>query len=321
MKKFTLILLSLILALTAVFFTACDFNKLLHFMHKDYEWVTESEATCYRDGLKYKHCLECDKIYDEEVIPQTNHQGGTSTCGEKATCQFCGQKYGDTLPHSWIDATCKAPKTCRYCSTTEGDKADHDWKDATCISPEICSFCDATNGQALGHEFENGTCTRCGESSSSAACPHLRYSVFNGEYYSVVGINDSCDCEIVYIPAEYDGLPVGNIGTNVFKNNFSIKGVVILNGMTRIGASAFENCTQLKSIVISGVTTNIGNRAFYGCTSLTEIYIPSSVIMVGDDAFKNCISLSIKCGAESKPNAWSSLWNSSNRPVEWGVAE
>ena len=64
--------------------------------------------------------------------------------------------------------------------------------------------------------------------------------------------------------------------------------------------------------------TSIGYEAFYNCSSLTSIEIPSSVTSIGSYAFGGCSSLTIYCEASSKPSGWSSSWNYSNRPVEWG---
>ncbi|MBR4881359.1 MAG: leucine-rich repeat domain-containing protein, partial [Clostridia bacterium] len=44
-------------------------------------------------------CSMCGDILDKE-----EHYGGENTCTEKAVCEFCGEKYGTTLPHSYIYA-------------------------------------------------------------------------------------------------------------------------------------------------------------------------------------------------------------------------
>ncbi|MBR2927478.1 MAG: leucine-rich repeat domain-containing protein [Clostridia bacterium] len=92
----------------------------------------------------------------------------------------------------------------------------------------------------------------------------------------------------------------------------------IPNGVTSIRGSAFSGCTSLTSITIPDSVKNIGEHAFSGCTSLTSITIPDSVKNIGDHAFSRCTSLTIYCEVASKPSGWSSIWNSSNRPVVWG---
>ena len=49
----------------------------------------------------------------------SDHEGGTATCSEKATCTICGEKYGDFAGHSFgewkTDADGKRTKVCSAC--------------------------------------------------------------------------------------------------------------------------------------------------------------------------------------------------------------
>ena len=76
-----------------------------------------------------------------------------------------------------------------------------------------------------------------------------------------------------------------------FKNNSSIKTIVIEDGIINIGYSIFRDCTGLTSITISNSVTEIGNYSFYGCTSLTSITIPEFVSEIRYSAFEGCSSL------------------------------
>ena len=38
---------------------------------------------------------------EKTVTIQNEHTGGTATCIEQATCEICGEKYGDLKPHSY----------------------------------------------------------------------------------------------------------------------------------------------------------------------------------------------------------------------------
>ena len=77
-----------------------------------------------------------------------------------------------------------------------------------------------------------------------------------------------------------------------YNYRFSIKSIVISDGVTRIGSRAFYNCSSLTSVTIPNSVTSIGSSAFRGCSSLTSITIPNSVKSIGDYAFQKCSSLS-----------------------------
>ena len=72
---------------------------------------------------------------------------------------------------------------------------------------------------------------------------------------------------------------------------YSIKTVVIGNGVTSIGDSAFSECSSLASITIPDSVTIIGGSAFFSCESLTSITIPNSVTSIGEWAFSYCSDL------------------------------
>ena len=55
----------------------------------------------------------------EECQYNCTHTGGTATCTEQATCETCGEKYGDLLPHTFTkkDTDAKYLKTAATCTT------------------------------------------------------------------------------------------------------------------------------------------------------------------------------------------------------------
>ncbi len=69
---------------------------------------------------------------------------------------------------------------------------------------------------------------------------------------------------------------------------YSIRTVVIQNGVTSIGAYAFDLCSGLTSVTIPNSVTSINNQAFYGCSGLTSVTIPDGVTSIGSSAFENC---------------------------------
>ena len=61
--------------------------------------------------------------------------------------------------------------------------------------------------------------------------------------------------------------------------------------VTSIGKYAFSCCPGLASISIPDSVTSIGARAFYECDGLTSVTIPDSVTSIGTGAFENCYNL------------------------------
>ena len=83
--------------------------------------------------------------------------------------------------------------------------------------------------------------------------------------------------------------------------SFSIKEVVIENGVTTIGTDAFNYCVNLTSATIPNSVTTIGASAFNNCSALKSITIPKSVIEIGTWAFGWCSALSNIAVEEGNP--------------------
>ncbi len=72
---------------------------------------------------------------------------------------------------------------------------------------------------------------------------------------------------------------------------YSIKNIVINEGVTTIGALAFCDCKYVTSVSIPNTVTEIGWAAFIECASLPNVTIPDSVIAIDSYAFASCASL------------------------------
>ena len=106
------------------------------------------------------------------------------------------------------------------------------------------------------------------------------------ELTSYVGTN-----ETVEILSSYAGKSVTSIAYNAFKNQTTVKTIIIPETIVSIGNSAFYNCTNLVDVNIPNEVASIGSSAFYGCSSLTSLVVPDSVTSIGSQAFRNCTSL------------------------------
>ena len=85
--------------------------------------------------------------------------------------------------------------------------------------------------------------------------------------------------------AMLQGLPVTSIGTNAFKEQPTITGVVLPDSITSIGSGAFYSCTRLKSVNIPVAVTKIGASAFERCSLLkTVTFETTEGWMVADNA-------------------------------------
>jgi len=109
----------------------------------------------------------------------------------------------------------------------------------------------------------------------------------DGSYYTVVGIGECTDSEIV-LPARRKGLPVRYVGEGAFSGGTQIIAVVLPASIEEIGDSAFAGCTNLANVELSEGLKRIESSAFAECVSLRAITIPESVAYIGFFAFAGC---------------------------------
>ena len=106
----------------------------------------------------------------------------------------------------------------------------------------------------------------------------------NENGYTVTGLIG--ENKNIVIPAEYEGLPVTEIGNDAFaysRHTADIISVSIPDSITIIGRNAFYNRSELTSVTISenSMLTAINNNAFAGNSSLKSIYLPKGVNRLG----------------------------------------
>ena len=85
------------------------------------------------------------------------------------------------------------------------------------------------------------------------------------------------------------GVKYSKDGRKLLKAPQNLDGTYSIKEGTKIICDmAFHECWSLRSVVIPDGVTSIGFGAFAGCRSLTDIVIPDSVTSIGDHAFANC---------------------------------
>ena len=139
--------------------------------------------------------------------------------------------------------------------------------------------------------------------SKSASIDYATY----GNFVYIIKADKTADIveyngkeENVVIPAEVNGYTVTGISgwsgkptsshplgaiTGAFKNNKTIKTVVIPDTVKYIDDESFYGCTALESVTFGNGVEEIGDYAFENCTSLSKVYIPVSVKKIGAEAF------------------------------------
>ena len=133
---------------------------------------------------------------EKTVTIQNEHTGGTATCIEQATCEICGEKYGDLKPHSyspdWSTDETNHWHECTECraKTDEAEHTDGN-KDHKCdVCEKILSECTDTN--------KDHKCDLCGKtlsehSGGKATCKDKAKCEFCGESYGELNVNNHSD--------------------------------------------------------------------------------------------------------------------------------
>jgi hypothetical protein len=133
--------------------------------------------------------------------------------------------------------------------------------------------------ETRGHTMENGTCTYC-ESSAEFICldnghsfedwkcsiclETLVYEGFeyalleDGSGYELVSVGE-CEAENIFIPSEYEGLPVLSIKRSAFCSNENLEYLKIAEGIVEIENFAFSSCLKLREISLPNSLEKFGN--------------------------------------------------------------
>ncbi|MCQ2470228.1 MAG: leucine-rich repeat domain-containing protein [Ruminococcus sp.] len=114
------------------------------------------------------------------------------------------------------------------------------------------------------------------------------YEIYDGK---VIITKYKGDEEYVEIPAEVEGVPVGEIGFYCFEADNNLISVALPETVEIIGEGAFMCCPSLSQINMPLALREIQRGAFVDCTALTEMTIPETVTRVYEEAFTGCTGM------------------------------
>ena len=117
---------------------------------------------------------------------------------------------------------------------------------------------------------------------------NIAFELNSDNTYSIVSIDTSL--KTIFIPEEYNDLPVTRIGNNAFKGS-KIESLIIPDSILEIGDNAFDGCTSLINIFLSKNLKKIGNFAFASCTKIKEITFNEKIEEIGSCAFIYCYGI------------------------------
>ena len=298
----------------------CGFTRVVNCPHKNTEVIKGYDSTCFKEGLSDGTiCEDCQTVITEQIsIPTANH---TYDGILDSSCNICGFTRVVNCPHKntevikGYDSTCSKEGLsdgikCADCEKTVSGqtiiakKSHTEITDSrvepTCTQTGLtegkhCSSCQTiiVQQQTLPtqeHNFINTICAVCGKKDESYK---KLIFILNSDKnsYSVSGIGAYTNDKL-YIPNEFNGLPVTGISANAFKKIKTITSVFIPDSIITIGQEAFYECTYIESVTIGNNVLSIGQKAFANCERLTELTIPSSVKIIDSYAFENCKKMS-----------------------------
>lgn len=270
------------------------------------EWETVLDADCENCGTEVRVCLRDGKHTEYRDIPALGHDFGDWVLTLAPTCTVGGVE------------TRYCRNNNRHTELHAIEPYGHNWcpnittKRATCTEPgEQKSVCvnDSTHVhtstvKALGHDFgdwvmsvpatesEDGVdirvCRHDSTHTETRVAPALGSVDFlrfipnsDGTEYAVTTDPNHKPSGTVYIPAEYNGLPVTAIASSAF-NRCDIEDIVILgNNLQTVRIGAFTGCQKLQSIELPEGVTFIAALAINNCKNLKSISLPSTVAEIG----------------------------------------
>ncbi|MBO5866942.1 MAG: hypothetical protein J6Q55_02685, partial [Clostridia bacterium] len=183
MKRFTHILLALVLVFTLVFGAACETLKN-HTHTGAADWQTDETG----------HWHQCTFEGCEEKVDFAAHTGGTATYTDKAKCSVCSVKYGTPIAHEcdWQEDPSRRTVTCT--------------RDGTMYYK--CSLCGGTKTEKvtkLGHNYAPITSYSRMQRCTNYKCTAAIFPQSTSDFHSKVEYTFN-DADKARVDGTYDAL-------------------------------------------------------------------------------------------------------------------
>ena len=106
--------------------------------------------------------------------------------------------------------------------------------------------------------------------------------------YTLIGkvFRENTTIKRIVLPETVDYIEEG-----AFLGCTNLEEITLPKSMVQIGARVFQNCESLKRIVWPEGVTELPELAFYGCTNLETVVIPEGITSIARSAFEGCIHL------------------------------
>ena len=302
MKRIIYELIKKLAFIGILLFTTCNNGTICN--HEWGDWILTSPTCTETGGLKRK-CIVVDCIAIEiqgEETPLLGHFLGEWTQTTAPNCTEDG-----ILTKSCIRQDCEYIAETRVGDSPLGHNMG-EWKitEATVLE----------NGRK-DWTCKNYNCNHIDETQTiyTLATSYFQLITPGNDSYRVVRSNVEPP-NVVYIPAEFNGLPVTEIGNSVdgpsalgaFSERTNITAIHMPDTIIYISYATFRGCTGLTSITIPEGVESI-NRVeppvmwgMFSLANLTSITIPASVKTIDNRAFIGCRNLININVHEDNPN-------------------
>ncbi len=305
---------------TATHKKQCDCGEAVTEAHNFDAGVVSVQPTETQEGVMTYTCVECGYVKTEAIAKLVHtHNYGNWTQNDASThkkqCSSCGELM--TEAHNFdagvitVQPTQQAEGvktyTCTVCGAAKTETIDKLPADPTDPNGgNDPSDDDLMEGEPAGTKLKvpgsDVTYIVVDPSDVDALdeddSPAVSYAGDPKSKDKTITIPDT----IIVDDVEYR---VIRIESGAFKNNKSVKKIIIGENVVEIGDSAFEGCTALTTVTFkkNADLKTIGKKAFYKCIVLKKITIPKNVETIKDSAFDGCkklASITFQSGSKLK---------------------